>query len=74
MVILERLQQVDSLQIYLGGDQRVKTAQYWERLKLRPSYRGAILDHQHHTVIRGTSRLVEAKERIPQLRLALDGE
>ena len=74
LVILERLLQADSLQIYVGGDQRVKTAQYWERLKLRPSYRGAILNQQHHTVTRGTSRLIEAKERSTQLGFALDGE
>jgi glutathione S-transferase len=73
LVIFERLAQTDCLHVFVGGGLRPECAAYWERLRARPSYRQAILDHGHPTVVRGTSRLRDAKAADPALRAALEG-
>ncbi len=73
LVIFERLRQVDATQLFLGGGRRPLCTDYWERLKSRPSYREAILEHSHPTIEYGMQRLREAKSRRPELRLALEG-
>jgi glutathione S-transferase len=73
LVIFERLVQVDSLHVFLGGERRPECAAYWERLKARPSYQAAILDHSHPTIVYGTRRLKEAKAADPALHAALEG-
>jgi glutathione S-transferase len=73
LVIFERLAQVDGLDAFVGGDLRPACAAYWERLRARPSYRAAILDHAHPTVAYGTQRLREAKAADPALHTALEG-
>ena len=73
LVIFERLVQADCLGVFVGDGQRKECESYWERLRGRPSYREAILDHSHPTVVRGTERLREAKATDPALRTALEG-
>jgi len=74
LVIFERLAQVDSLHVFVGAQRRPECAEYWERLKKRPSYQQAILDHSHPTIEYGTRRIREAKQAQPALRAALEGE
>jgi glutathione S-transferase len=73
MVVFERLEQADSLPVFLGGDLRTACAQYWQLLKARPSYQHAILDQRHPTVARGTARLKREKQLNSRLKDALDG-
>ena len=73
LVIFERLRQVDGLDIFLGDGRRPLCTAYWERLRARPSYREAILDHSHPTIAHGTRRLRDAKSASPALRLVLEG-
>lgn len=73
MVIFERLEQADSLHVFLGDDLRVACTRYWELLKTRPSYQLAILDQQHPTVVRGASRLKRQKQLTVNLKNALEG-
>ena len=73
LVIFERLAQVDCLDTFTGGDLRPACAAYWARLRGRPSYRAAILDHAHPTIAYGTQRLRETKAKHPALRAALEG-
>ena len=73
LVILERLVQVDSLHVFVGGDKRPACAAYWERLQQRPAYRTAITEHAHPTVTRGLERLRAAKAADPALRNLLEG-
>ena len=72
-VIFERLAQVDCEGVHLRADLRPECTAYWERLKARPSYRAAILDHPHPTIAYGTQRLKDAKAADPALRDALEG-
>ncbi|MCP5056615.1 MAG: glutathione S-transferase family protein [bacterium] len=72
-VIFERLAQVDCEHVHLREDLRPECAAYWARLKSRPSYRAAILEHPHPTIAYGTNRLREAKAADPALRAALEG-
>jgi len=74
LVIFERLAQADGLHLFVDEAGRSECAAYWARLQSRPSYREAILDHSHPTVVRGTKRLQEAKAARPALRAALEGE
>jgi glutathione S-transferase len=71
LVIFERLQQVDMTDVFLKDDRRPACAAYWARLQERPSYRTAILDHSHPTVVRGTRRIRDAKASDPALRAIL---
>jgi glutathione S-transferase len=73
LVIFERLVQADCLHVFLGEDRRPAGAGYWARLRARPSYRDAILDHPHPTISHGTRRLRDAKTADPALRAALEG-
>ena len=73
LVIFERLAQVDSLHVFLGDGRRPECAAYWERLRARPSYRQAILEHSHPTIEYGARRIREAKAADPALRAALEG-
>ena len=73
LVIFERLVQTDCLHVFLGAELRPECAAYWERLRKRPSYRRAILEHSHPTIAHGTQRLKDAKAADPALREALEG-
>ena len=73
LVIFERLVQADCLQCFVGEGRRPECAFYWARLRRRPSYRQAILDHYHATIDYGTKRLQAAKAADPALRAALEG-
>ena len=73
LVIFERLAQADYLHVFLGPGHRPHCAAYWERLRSRPSYRQAILDHGHVIIDYGTKQLREAKAADPALRMALEG-
>jgi glutathione S-transferase len=74
LVIFERLVQADALHVFVDPAERPECAAYWRRLQARPSYREAILDHAHPTVVRGTARLQEAKAARAALRTALEGD
>jgi glutathione S-transferase len=73
MVIFERLRQVDAVPVFLGGGLRPACEVYWDRLRARPSYKEAILEHGHPLVDYGMQRIVEAKRANPGLRAALEG-
>ena len=73
LVLFERLVQAETLAIFVRDDQRPACAAYWRRLQERPSYRQAILDHAHPTVVRGTQRIRAAKAADDSLRVALEG-
>ena len=72
-VIFDRLREADSIHVFLGDGKRPAVTAYWERLRKRPSYRQAILEHGHTTIEYGTARLREAKAAHPALRTALEG-
>ncbi len=72
-MIFERLLQADSLHVFVDEDRRPECAAYWARLRGRPSYRQAILDHAHAMIAYGTERLRAAKATDPALRAALEG-
>ena len=74
LVIFERLVQADYLDLFLRPDSRPHCAAYWARLRARPSYRQAILDHGHDTIVRGTERIRSAKAADPALRAVLEGD
>jgi glutathione S-transferase len=73
LVIFERLVQADCLHAFVGEGRRPECEAYWSHLQSRPSYREAILDHSHETIVYGTRRLRDAKARDPALRAALEG-
>jgi len=73
LVIFERLRQADLDHVLVDPAVRPACAAYWQRLQQRPSYRRAITDQAHPTVVRGTGRLREAKAALPALRRALEG-
>jgi glutathione S-transferase len=58
-VIFERLREADWTRELLTP----ALAAYWERLRARPSYRGAMDEHQHPLVRTGTERIVAEKAR-----------
>jgi glutathione S-transferase len=74
LVIFERLEQVDTLGVFVGDGRRPLSAAYWERLKQRSSYADAILGHPHPTIEFGTRRIREAKAANPALREFLEPE
>jgi glutathione S-transferase len=74
LVIFERLRQADSESVFLGGGKRPLLTAYWERLKQRPAYAEAILDHSHPLIEYGQRRIAEAKAADPGLRVCLEGE
>lgn len=73
LVIFERLAQVDMTDVFLQHDRRPECTAYWARLKARPSYRAAILEQSHPTVVRGTQRIRDAKAADPALEAILAG-
>jgi len=73
LVIFERLVQADVLHVFVGDGRRPRCEAYWERLRGRPAYDAAILDHAHPAVVRGTERLRRCKAARPALREALEG-
>jgi glutathione S-transferase len=72
-VIFERLAQVDCEGVHLRDDLHPECTRYWARIKARPSYRAAILEHSHPTIAYGTQRLKECKAAKPALRRVLEG-
>ncbi len=73
LVIFERLRQVDALEVFLGGGRRPACTAYWEALKARPSYRQAILEHDHPLIGYGTRRIREVKDASPVVRELFGG-
>ncbi len=73
MVIFERLQQADSLRVFADADTRPACAAYWEQLKARPSYRQAIVEHNHPLIEYGTGRIRALKAKNAALRELLEG-
>ncbi|MEM7280225.1 MAG: glutathione S-transferase family protein [Pseudomonadota bacterium] len=73
LVIFERLLQVDALDVFVTSEQLPACADYWDRLKRRPSYKQAILDHAHPIVVYGTNRIRETKAANPAIRELLEG-
>ncbi len=72
VVIVERLREADSLHVFLGNGKRPAVTAWWDRIRERPSYKIAILDHGHPTVDAGLERLRQAKAADPELRAALE--
>ena len=73
VVILERIRQASAENVFLDPADRPHVAAYWERLKARPSYRRAILDHDHPLIDYGRDRIAEAKTTDPNVRMLLEG-
>jgi glutathione S-transferase len=73
LVIFERLRQVDALYVFVGAGRRPACTAYWDALRGRPSYKEAILDHDHPLIEYGTRRIEETKAAAPALRELLDG-
>ncbi|MEM9403846.1 MAG: glutathione S-transferase family protein [Pseudomonadota bacterium] len=73
LVIFERLLQADALEVFVDKAKRPACTAYWNRLKQRPSYKTAILDHSHPIVVYGTERIRESKAQSPVLREVLEG-
>jgi len=73
LVIFERLRQADAEVIFLGRGKRPFSTAYWERLRRRPAYREAILDHSHPLIEFGRQRIAEAKAADPDVRICLEG-
>lgn len=73
VVILERIRQASAENVFLDPAERPQVAAYWERLKARPSYREAILDHDHPLIDHGRSRIAEVKRTDAAVRVLLEG-
>lgn len=73
VVILERIRQASAENVFLDPAERPQVAAYWARLKARPSYRQAILDHDHPLIGHGRSRIAEAKKADEAVRVLLEG-
>ena len=73
LVILERIRQASAESVFLDESERPRVAAYWERLKARPSYQQAILDHGHPLIDYGRARIAEAKIEDPGVRVLLEG-
>jgi glutathione S-transferase len=73
MVIFERLRQVDSEHVFLGGGRRPACTAYWQRLSRRPGYAEAIAGYPHPLIDHGIRRLRQVKAADPALRAALEG-
>lgn len=72
LVIFEWLAQVDCIHVFLANGTRPRCSAYWERLKVRPSYRAAILEQSRATIAYGTERLRPEKAENTALRQALE--
>ena len=73
VVIFERIRQASAENVFLDPSKRPLVAAYWERLKARPSYRQAILDHDHPLIDYGRDRIAEAKAAHADVRILLEG-
>jgi glutathione S-transferase len=73
LVIFERLAQLDTLHAFAADGLRPGCAAYFERLRARPAYREAILEHPHPLILYGTNRIRSAKAADPALRAVLEG-
>jgi glutathione S-transferase len=70
--ILQRLDDADSIHVFLGDGRRPAVAAWWARMRARESHRRAIVAHMHPTIVRGTARIRAAKTADPALRRALE--
>ena len=73
LVILERLRQVDVLDVYVSPNNRPGCHAWWSACTTRPSYHQAIIAHEHPIVLHGTRRLREFKASDPSIREFLEG-
>ena len=72
MVILERLREVDWLEVFLIKE-RPKVAAYWQALQKRPSYATGIAAFEHPAVTRGLSAIKRLKAEDPAFAAAWSG-
>ena len=72
MVILERLSEVDWLEVFLT-ENRANVRAYWSALQARPSYTKAIGAFSHPDVTAGRAQIVTCKKSNPAFRAALLG-
>jgi glutathione S-transferase len=73
VVIFERMDEVDWIDYYFGEGQHPEVAAYWQRLKERPSYQAALVEHIHPLVAKGKQDVIDAKANDPAFRDALLG-
>ncbi|NRA02823.1 MAG: glutathione S-transferase C-terminal domain-containing protein [Myxococcales bacterium] len=72
MAILERLCEVDWIEVFLGQGKRPGVAAYWRRVQKRPSYEAALQSQRGDIAIRALQDLKDAKRSSPELREALE--
>ncbi|MCY3795051.1 MAG: glutathione S-transferase family protein [Gammaproteobacteria bacterium] len=72
MVILDRLREVDWLDVFLT-EQRPNIAAYWQALKQRPSYAAGISAFEHPTVTRGLAAIKHLKAEDPDFAAVWSG-
>lgn len=72
MVILERLREVDWLEVFLT-EERPKVADYWQALQNRPSYATGIAAFEHPTVTRGLDAIKRLKAEDPDFAAIWSG-
>lgn len=73
LVILERLRQVDALDVFVNPFDRPACRAWWSACTARPSYHTAITAHEHPVVVHGTRRLQAMKAADAGLRAFLEG-
>ena len=73
LVIFERMRQADCEATFLASIERPNLAQYWERLKQRPAYSEAILNHSHPLIEHGRTRISSVKAEHQAVRNCLEG-
>lgn len=73
LVILERLRQVDALDVFASPVARPACRAWWTACTGRPSYHKAITAHEHPITLYGTRRLQELKAADPAVRELLEG-
>lgn len=74
LVILERLRQADSLEVFCSDTRRPACAKYWQAVGRRPSYQKAIVAHHHPLVEYGTRRIRQEKLGNSSIRYLLEGD
>ena len=72
MVILDRLREVDWLDVFLT-EQRPKVAAYWQAIQERPSYAAGIAAFEHPTVTRGLDAIKRLKAQDPAFAAVWSG-
>ncbi|MDX1735286.1 MAG: glutathione S-transferase family protein [Halioglobus sp.] len=73
LVIFERLRQADSLQAFCNSTRHPACRDYWDRLRGRPAYSAAIIEHSHPLIDYGTRRIREIKAGDEEMRRLLEG-